>query len=93
MPDQVPESVKHERVAALSAEAARIRGEILAEMIAAGRKCDVLFETVSDGYATGHTPDFVQVSVPCTDDIHAQTHRVRLLSVKEDGSGCLGEMI
>ena len=93
MPDQLPESVKHERVAALSAEAARIRGEILSEMVAKRRECEVLFETMTDGIATGHTPDFVQVSVPVACDLHAQVHRVRLCAVKEDGSGCVGELI
>ena len=93
MPDQIPEPVKHARVAALSAEAARIREEILSEMVDEKRVCEVLIETLSNGVATGHTPDFIQVSVPTTCDLRAKTCRVRLLGITDDGSGCVGELI
>ena len=93
MPDQIPNAIKKQRVAALSALAADIRAEILEELIAKGEPVSVLFETFEDGIAVGHTPEFIEVRVPAPASLHADTHLVRLLARTPDGSGCLGQLI
>lgn len=93
MPDQIPGDVKKQRVARLSALAADIRAEILKEKIETGHPVSVLFETWQNGIAVGHTPDFIEVSVPSPSSLHAQTHCVRLTALTPDGVGCLGELI
>lgn len=89
MKNQIPEDIKHRRVAILSQKAAEIRGEILDGLM--GREVEVLFESHSGGYAYGHTPEFVEVRVPCDKNIHAQIRRVRLVS--HDLGVCEGEFI
>lgn len=93
MPDQIPGDVKKQRVARLSALAADIRAEILKEKIESGHIVSVLFETWQNGIAVGHTPDFIEVSVPSPSSLHAQTHDVHLTALSPDGVGCLGELI
>lgn len=70
MPDQVPEAVKHERVARLSAVSRETCGAILdralADYRATGQPLIALMESKSKGYMTGHTPDFMEVRLPLT---------------------------
>ncbi len=89
MKNQIPEDIKHQRVALLSQKAAEIRGEILDSLM--GSEVEVLFESHSGGFAYGHTPEFVEVKVSCRDNIHAQIRRVRLIS--HDENVCRGEFI
>ncbi len=65
MPGQVPEAVKHDRVAALSRISEMSCTAILDEALAAGTPLTVLPETRGTGYALGHTPDFLEVRVEC----------------------------
>ena len=78
MKGQLPEDVKHQRVSALSKKAEEIRCDILDSLI--GQSVDVLFETVKDGYAHGHTPEFVEVRVPTNEDLRAEVRTVKLIS-------------
>lgn len=89
MKNQIPEDIKHNRVAILSQKAAEIRSEILDSLI--GARVEVLFESHSGGYAYGHTPEFIEVKVRCEENIHAQTRKVRILS--HDTNVCDGEFI
>ncbi len=89
MKNQVPDEIKHQRVAMLSQKAAGIRSEILNSLI--GTEADVLFESQSGGYFFGHTPEFVEVKVKCSADLHAKICRVRILS--HDGNVCEGKFI
>ena len=93
MPDQIPNAIKKQRVATLSALAATIRGEILDEKIAGAQAVSVLFETYSNGIAVGHTPDFIEVHVPSPAPLHAITRTVRLVAKTADGAGCIGELL
>ncbi len=93
MPDQIPNAIKKQRVALLSALACDIRTDILQKRIASNLPTSVLFETFEDGYAIGHTPDFIEVRVPSSRALHAETHPVRLISVSEDKAACLGAWI
>lgn len=93
MPDQIPNAVKKQRVAALSALAADIRAQLLDECIEKGEPVSVLFETYEDGIAVGHTPDFMEMRVPSDRPLHAVTAAVLPIAKSEDGSGCIGRLI
>ena len=93
LPDQIPGSIKKQRVAALSALASEIRADILQTKITGGQPVRVLFETYENGVATGHTPDFIEVRVAAPQSLHAKTCEVRLTGVSEDGTACYGERI
>jgi threonylcarbamoyladenosine tRNA methylthiotransferase MtaB len=93
MPDQIPNAVKKQRVAALSALAADIRGELLDELIDKKQPVSVLFETYENGMAIGHTPDFIEMRVPSDRPLHALTRLVLPTDKTEDLSGCIGQLI
>ncbi len=59
----VPEAVKAERSAALSALASRMTGELLCEEAARGRTLTVLTETHEEGGTFGHTASFLPVLI------------------------------
>lgn len=89
LPNQVPEEIKHARVAAITALQAEIRAEILAEQI--GEVSEVLFETYKNGIAYGHTPSFIEVACPTPCPLTSKLLPVRILAV-EDGC-CVGELV
>ena len=89
MKNQVPDEIKHKRVAILTQKAAEIRSEILDSLI--GAEADVLFESQSGGYFFGHTPEFVEVKVKCETDLHATIRKIRIVS--HDHNICEGEFI
>ena len=91
LPDQVPMQVRRERLHKLQQVQEHIRTQLLEEIIATAPVKQVLFETDSDGYATGHTPEFIEVTVPTTHPLCGTTHTVRLTALTE--SGCAGERI
>jgi threonylcarbamoyladenosine tRNA methylthiotransferase MtaB len=88
MKDQVPENVKKERVAILSQISREIRAKILDERIACENEVEVLFETCEDGYAHGHTSDFIEVRVKTDKNLHGCFRNVRLIS--HNGDICEG---
>ena len=63
MKEQIPESVKHERVAILSHVSEETCGAILDEVLASPAPLTVIPETRGDGFVMGHTPDFLEVKV------------------------------
>lgn len=84
MPAQVPETVKHERVAALTAVSDASRDRILDEVVAAGRPLSVLLETRESGHSFGHTPSFLEVRVATEQELRGR--EVTVLPVgREDG--------
>ena len=89
MPDQVAECVKSERSAKLISIQNEITNEILKAQI--GTTHNVLFETQSLGFATGHTPSFVEVRVETKLQIAGDIHSVRIIGV--DNGICLGTLI
>ena len=86
MKDQIPEAVKKERVHKLSEISRQIRSEILDEKIAEGKTVSVLFESYSNGYAKGHTADFIEVKVKTDKKLHGVFRNVILTS--HDGDVC-----
>ncbi len=91
MKGQIPESVKHERVRVLTEISREIRARILDEKIAEGRPVEVLFETCRDGFAHGHTADFIEVRVETDKKLHGLFRSVTLIS--HDGDVCEGKII
>ena len=91
MKDQIPESVKKERVAKLSEISREIRAEILDEKIAEGKVTEVLFETCRDGYAYGHTADFIEVKVKTGKRLQGLIRSVKLIS--HNGELCEGVFV
>ena len=91
MKGQIAESIKHERVATLSSIAREVRCDILDNEIKRGEEKAVLFETYKDGYACGHTADFIEVRVKTDKDIRSLIRMVRLIS--HDGEICEGILI
>ena len=63
MKDQIPETVKHERVAVLSRISEESCGAILDGVLESPRPLTILPETRGDGFVMGHTPDFLEVKV------------------------------
>lgn len=90
MKGQIPEEVKKERLHKLQAIVDGIRREILEEKISSSPVCHVLFETYKEGVATGHTPEFIEVSVKSDRPLHAEIREVRLTHT--DGVICYGEL-
>jgi threonylcarbamoyladenosine tRNA methylthiotransferase MtaB len=84
MSGQIPEPIKHERAAQLSQVEAEIRRDILDSLT--GSVTDVLFETYSDGYACGHSAEFVEIHCKCDEPMQAQTRTVTI--THNDGNVC-----
>ena len=88
MQGQIPNEEKSRRLHALEKIAAESRLSLL-EREVTERPCrEVLFETYSDGYAHGHTDDFLEVSVKSDAPLRSETRRVRLEHT--DGKVCFG---
>ena len=89
MSGQIQKAEKSRRLHVLSDIEAQIRAELLEKRIADEPITEVLFETFADGFATGHTDDFIEVRVPSKKPIHAELIKVKLIST--DGNVCFGE--
>ena len=63
MANQLPESVKTDRLHRLSAIADEEKRKILTSMIESGKEIKVLCETYHNGYISGHTDGFVECLV------------------------------
>ena len=77
MPGQLPQTVKFERVKALSDVQAAVTEEILKKEV--GKTYDVLFETAKNGKFYGHTASFIEVSVKSDENLHAETKKVKII--------------
>lgn len=91
MANQVPEEIKRRRLHELEAVVAEIRREILEEIVSSSPLREVLFETYEDGYAYGHTGDFLEVAVPANAPLHGEIRQVQL--TETDGMRCFGELV
>ena len=89
MPGQVPMQIRRERVHILQSVQAEVRDALMAEMIGCDKS--VLFETDRDGESTGHTPEFIEVTVSSDRPLCGKTLRVHLTEATADG--CRGELI
>lgn len=80
MDGQLDMAVKKERVARLCAVGKEIRHELLSQFISLGDTATVLFEDYKNGYAYGHTSNFIEVRVPCPHSLHSEIKEVRPIS-------------
>ncbi len=91
MPAQVPMQERRARVHRLQEVQKKIRTELLMQVIADSPCKQVLFETDSEGYSTGHTPEFIEVTVKTDKSLCGTTHAVRLTGL--DKVGCTAELL
>ncbi len=91
MPDQVPEEIKHRRLHELEAVAVERRAAILERTVSDSPTVSVLFETWKDGFALGHTPNFLEVAAPSCRSRHGEILTVHLSHT--DGVLCFGEIV
>ena len=93
--DRVPllpnTAIKHERVRELGEIRDSIADDVRAALLPIGAVTEVLFETYEDGYAKGHTANFIEVKAKAPHNIHGQIHKVKILNNKD--SICIGEII
>lgn len=68
MPNQVPTEVKSAREKTLAAIVAKSKQKVIAPYV--GKTVTVLFEEEKDGYAVGHTANFIPVCTEPFDDCH-----------------------
>jgi threonylcarbamoyladenosine tRNA methylthiotransferase MtaB len=67
MPEQILNSVKHERAGILIELGKQLEGEYISRFI--GTRQDVLFEEYSDGFLEGYTGTYIRVSAPSKRDL------------------------
>lgn len=82
MPNQVPEQIKKERLYALQ-EVERTCKKQIFERFMQNDAVEVLFETLENGYACGHTRDFIEVKVKSDTNLGGQFIMVKPVSFDE----------
>lgn len=80
MDGQIPQNIKHERVARLIELEREIRREELDRTLAEGGTHRVLFESYENGLAYGHTPDFLEVAMESNTPLHSEIIEVEFTS-------------
>ena len=78
MGGQIPMELRRKRAALLSELEASIRTKILKREIRETPLTEVLFEEYKNGYALGHTANFIEVRAKSDRDLRATFKRVRL---------------
>ena len=89
MKNQVPESVKKERLHILEAQQSAIKKELLDEFIRENEYTEVLFESFDGEYILGHTPNFIEVKVKC--DTPRGGEFIKIMPIQTDGQFVYGE--
>ena len=88
--DNLPDTVKKERLHTLSALQDKIRAELLADFVKTNGDVDVLFENTVDGYAIGHAPNFMEVKVKTECNLSGKIVNIKL--THSDDSYLYGEI-
>ncbi len=88
LPDQVPMQVRRERLHRLQTVQNEIRTQLLGQILTESPCKQVLFETDGNGYAIGHTPEFLEVKVLSSTPLCGTTRTVRLTGRID--AGCEG---
>ena len=88
MPGQHPNTVKEERSRRAIAAADEMTAAYRSAMV--GSTTEFLFEEPSEGFFTGHAPNYVRVYVP-GNDLHNELRDVRVTGLFRDG--VLGEIV
>ena len=90
MKSQIPEEIKKDRLHRLEALVDDVRLGVISDAIASEPCREVLFETFKDGYAYGHTAEFIEVAVRSDSSLHGEFFTVHL--TQTDGRVCYGEI-
>ncbi len=77
MKEQVPESIKKERLHSLESLEKEIKLSILNNFVKNNESVEVLFETFDGEYVSGHTPNFIEVKAPCDKKISGEIKCVK----------------
>ena len=80
MPIQIDKAEKKRRVSELSAVGRSIRAEILNDAVTNTGSARVLFEVFENGYAYGHTDNFLEVRVKTDASLHSELRQVKFIS-------------
>lgn len=80
MGGQIPQEIKKQRSAELISLEKSIRVEEFDRILAQNGTHTVLFESFENGFAYGHTPDFLEVKVKSEHPLHSEVLDVRLIS-------------
>ncbi|MBQ2256275.1 MAG: tRNA (N(6)-L-threonylcarbamoyladenosine(37)-C(2))-methylthiotransferase MtaB [Clostridia bacterium] len=91
LPGQVPMQVRRERLHVLQKVQNEIRAQLLTEILESSPCKQVLFETDHDGYAIGHTPEFIEVKVSTDTPLCGTTRTVQLTQITQ--TGCEGILL
>lgn len=91
MDGQLDNATKKERVARLMSVGKEIRKKLLNEEVNKNKAVTVLFEDYKDGYAHGHTDNFIEVRVKSDRSLHSIFGEVQVIS--HDGNVITGKLI
>ena len=91
MGNQVPQEIKKQRSAELISLEKGIRHTEFDRILAQDSTHTVLFESYENGFAYGHTPDFLEIKVESEHPLHSEVLRVRLVS--HDGETFFAEIV
>ncbi|MBP3496085.1 MAG: tRNA (N(6)-L-threonylcarbamoyladenosine(37)-C(2))-methylthiotransferase MtaB [Clostridia bacterium] len=91
MKEQVPENIKKERLHLLESLEKEIKTSLLNDYVKNNKCIEVLFETFDGEYALGHTPNFIEVKVPCDKKISGEIRYVK--PTHTDGEYVFAEFI
>lgn len=80
MSEQVSQEIKKKRSAELIALEKGIRAEEFGRILVQNGTHTVLFESFENGFAYGHTPDFLEIKVKSERPLHSEVLDVRLVS-------------
>ena len=72
MPNQIPKEEKKKRVTILKHDADIIKAEILSSFISNNNLVQVLFESFENGYAIGHSPEYIEFKVKSEKNLHGE---------------------
>ena len=91
MANQVPDSVKKERLHKLEEQQRKTKHKLLSDFVARTSSVKVLFETFDGEYILGHTPNFIEVKVKSNSPYGNEILSVAPIST--DGEYVYGELI
>ena len=91
MSDQIPQEIKKQRSAELIALEKDIRKAEFDRILAENGTHTVLFESYENGFAYGHTPDFLEIKVESNQPLHSEVLSVKLIS--HDGETFFAEIV
>ena len=89
-PNQIPECEKHRRVKELSFVRDDIAHGVRKRLLPQGALTQVLFETYENGFAKGHTANFIEVMAKADSDLHGEIHTVMITENKNHV--CVGDI-